>query len=127
MTQLYDKALKPSGLRSTQFTILAAAAANESTTISHLAEALVMERTTLTRNLRPIEKRGLVKITTGEDQRSRKVALTRRGHQRLVDALPLWEHVQAQLEEGMGKQHLQHLLEDLSATVAVAKSATHGL
>ena len=121
VTQLYDRILKPSGLRGTQFSLLAAAAMNESMSISNLADALVMERTTLTRNLRPLERQGLVKISRGEDQRSREVTLTSEGSQRLAAALPLWSQAQDRLEEGMGLQRLRHLFGDLESTVAIAR------
>jgi DNA-binding MarR family transcriptional regulator len=122
VTQFYDRILKPSGLRGTQFTLLAAIAMNESMNISNLAQALVMERTTLTRNLRPLERQGLIKISRGEDQRSREVTLATEGSQRLAAALPLWSQAQDRLQKGLGLQRLRHLLDDLELTVADRKS-----
>ncbi|MBT6147199.1 MAG: winged helix-turn-helix transcriptional regulator [Gemmatimonadetes bacterium] len=122
VTQLYDRILRPSGLRGTQFTLLAVAAQNESMSISNLADILVMERTTLTRNLRPLEKQGLVKIEPGQDPRSRQVSLTAAGGKRLAAALPLWDQAQALLTEGMGQPPLQRLLASLEETVAIAKA-----
>ena len=123
VTQFYDRILKPSGLRGTQFSLLAAAAMNDSMNISNLADALVMERTTLTRNLRPLERQGLVRISRGEDQRSREVTLTPEGSRRLAVALPLWNQAQGRMEEGMGRQRLRHLLGDLESTVAITRRA----
>ena len=121
VTQLYDRVLKPIGLRGTQFNLLAAIVRSESITISHLAERLVMERTTLTRNLRPLEKQGLIKVIPGRDQRTRVVTLTTKGYQTLDNALPLWEQAQARFVEGFGQQHFQGLLTDLSSTIAIAQ------
>ncbi len=121
VSQLYDKVLKPVGLRGTQFSLLAAIARSESITISHLAERLVMERTTLTRNLRPLEKQGLIKVIPGMDLRTRVVTLTTKGYQTLDNALPLWERAQARFVEGFGQQHFQHFLTELSSTITMAQ------
>ncbi|HEY9847811.1 MAG TPA: MarR family transcriptional regulator, partial [Candidatus Caenarcaniphilales bacterium] len=76
VTQLYDKVLQPSGLLATQFTLLSAIALTGSVTITRLAQELVMDRTTLARNLKPLERQGLIQIKPGQDQRTRIVTLT---------------------------------------------------
>lgn len=68
VSQLYDRMLKPSVLRVTQFSLLVELAIVGSTIISELADKMVMDRTTLTRNLKPLEKRGLVVIAPGQDR-----------------------------------------------------------
>lgn len=122
ITQLYDKILKPVSLKGTQFTLLSVIARNDTMTISNLAERLVMERTTLTRNLRPLEKQGLVIISPGSDQRTREVSLTVKGYETFVKALPLWQEAQARFEQGLGKQRFQNLLADLTSTVTIANN-----
>ncbi len=75
ITQLYEDALRPTGLRATQFTLLVATRVMGTATISGLAKGLVMDRTTLTRNMKPLEKHGFIRITPGkEDRREREGA-----------------------------------------------------
>ena len=89
-------------------------------TISQLAQALVMDRTTLTRDLKPLEAQGLIQVSSGADRRTRTVALTARGRQVLTRALPLWERAQARMIEGLGPGGLPGLLRTASRSVAVA-------
>jgi len=120
VTQLYDQILQPSGLLTTQFTLVVAISIAGSTTITRLAEDLVMDRTTLTRNLKPLERQGLIEIVPGQDQRTRVVALTAEGREALTKAIPLWEQVQASVVEGLGQNRWSRLLSDLSDTVLLA-------
>ena len=121
VTQLFDVALHPIGLRGTQLGILVAISSAGSATISRLAEWLVMDRTTLTRDLKPLEKQRLVKIVPGKDRRTRCVALTNRGCETLLKALPLWEKAQARIVKGLGQDRFEALLEGLSEAVSVAR------
>jgi len=115
VTQIYDEIMQKTGLRGTQFTILANIAGYQLLTISVLAEKLVMDRTTLTRNLKPLEKQELIVITPGEDRRTRAVQLSASGHETLASALPLWREAQQKITKQMGKQRLSHLIEELRA------------
>jgi DNA-binding MarR family transcriptional regulator len=90
--------------------------------ISNLADALAMDRTTLARNLKLVEGKGLVKIMPGEDRRERIVILNDKGYSALAKALPLWQEAQSQIIEGFGQSRLDNLLQDLSALVTM----THG-
>ncbi len=84
--------MKPSGVLPTQFTLLVATRALGPVAISKMAEVLVIDRTTLTRNLKPLEREGLLSVVPGkEDQRSREVSLTSKGLKRLEQTLPLWQ------------------------------------
>ncbi len=121
VTQLFDDTLQPSGLRGTQFPILAVVSLAGPETIGRLAERLVMDRTTLTRDLKPLEREGLVEIVPGEDRRTRTVTLTKRGHEALGRALPLWKKAQARIVEDLGEERLRSLLADLSHTVSVIR------
>lgn len=80
-----------------------------------LAEALVMDRTTLARNLKPLEKQELVKVVAGEDRHVHVVMLSDKGYAALARAMPLWQQAQAQIVEGVGQKRLGSLLEELSA------------
>ncbi len=121
VTQAYDAALQPSGLRTTQLTLLAVISKSEPTTISQLGERLVMDRTTLTRNLRPLEKQGLLKISPGEDRRTREVSLTAKGGKALAKGIPLWEKIHARLVGTLGENHWAHMLADLREIVTVVQ------
>ena len=119
VTQAYDAALQPSGLRATQLTLLAVISSSGPTAISQLGERLVMDRTTLTRNLRPLETQGLIGIAPGQDRRTREVRLRAKGRKALAEGLPLWEKVQARFVEALGDSRWRRMLADLAETVAV--------
>ncbi len=121
LTQFYDEILAPSGLYVTQFTTLATLAeAAAPISINHLAELLVMDRTTLTRNLELLRKQHLVRIEEGQDRRMRLVFLTQEGEQALRRAWPLWQEAQARIERALGRERFEGLLADLSAVLAAA-------
>jgi DNA-binding MarR family transcriptional regulator len=96
LTQLYDDALAPSGLRSTQCSILAELASrSESPTLSELAEAMVSDRSSLGHTLRPLVRDGYVALRRGEaDRRTQRVVLTNRGRQKFREGLRHWQTAQ---------------------------------
>ena len=97
VTQHYESAFRGAGLRATQFTVLSALAVAGPLTVSRLARILGMERTTLTRNLRPLESKGWVEVAhDADDQRLRRVTLTPLGLATATGALPAWRKAQAQ-------------------------------
>ena len=123
ITQLYENALRPTGLRATQFTLLVATRVIGTATINGLAQGLVMDRTTLTRNLKPLEKQGFIRIMPGkEDRREREVTLTLAGQEILSEALPLWKTVQQSVIEALGQCRVTRLMKDLSATIEMAQA-----
>ena len=104
VTQYYDQHLAPSGLRTTQFAILAKLAGAGPLSINALAAELTMDRTTLGRNVLPLEREGLVRITASEhDRRSKEVQLSRAGQLRLRAAVGQWAEAQAGFEEAFGR------------------------
>lgn len=109
----YDDVLAPSGLKGTQFTLLNAIVLADSPTITELAQLLLLDRTTLSRNLKPLQQQGLVRLTTGKDARARALALSTQGSQALQKALPLWDKAQASVEQLLGKARLRNLQSDL--------------
>jgi DNA-binding MarR family transcriptional regulator len=123
ITQIYDEALRPLGLQLNQFTLLASIKLLGSTAITRLAEVLFMDQTTLTRNLKPLEKRGLIVITPGEDRRVRVVCLTHEGHMLLDSALPLWEKAQNRITEKFGAQQARELLSILADTTHLSNNS----
>ncbi len=92
----YDNALKPSGLRNTQFTLLASLNRLGETSIGDLADVLAIDGTTLTRNLEILVRRGLVENIVADDARVRYVRITKLGKQTYKEALPLWRKAQRQ-------------------------------
>ncbi|WP_175779783.1 MarR family winged helix-turn-helix transcriptional regulator [Burkholderia anthina] len=121
LTQAYDEVLRPSGLRMTQFSMLARASAVGEMSLSDLAELMAMDRTTLGRNLQPLEREGLVKINVGEDRRERLVSVTPAGQKVLSRALPLWEAVHQRFEQKVGKREAKDLRDTLKRIVNVGR------
>ena len=122
ITSLFDDALRPTGLRISQFGVLVALALAEEATVSKLAALLDLDSTTMTRNLGPLERRGLVVSVVGEDARSRVLRLTDKGRATLAAALRIWKRVQAHVVTGLGDARWKGLLRDLEATTSLARS-----
>ena len=121
ITKLYEEVLRPSGLRATQFSLLMATRVMGPVTVLKLAQVTVMDRTTLTRNLQILEKRGLITIKPGEDRREREINLTAAGMEVLTKVIPLWEEAQERVRKGLGEERLQNLLGDLSEIISLAR------
>jgi DNA-binding MarR family transcriptional regulator len=119
VTQFYDRFLAPSGLHTTQFSILAKLKRMGTATINALARDLVMDRTTLGRNILPLEREGLVVVETGSaDRRSREVRLTEAGAARLRAAVKGWTEAQTRFEATFGRKQSAALRELLRAVSA---------
>ena len=103
VTRAYSKALRPSGLQGTQFSMLVAASMAGGVPLGRLADVLGLERTTMTRNLQLLERDGLIRLAN-VDGRTRNVAVTEAGAARLAQALPLWERAQGELSEKLGAE-----------------------
>jgi DNA-binding MarR family transcriptional regulator len=111
LTQLYENALRPLGLRATQFTILQALSLAGEVTQSQLGGILAMDSTTLTRTLRIMDREGWIAERRGQDQRERRLRLSKAGETQFKRALPAWEKVQSQLRHQLGEQSWKNLLE----------------
>lgn len=121
ITRLYDEFLRPIGLRSTQYSMMMVARVIGPVTLTKLAEMTVTERTTLTRNLTLLEKKGLIVVEPGKDRRERQVSITERGLKVLMEAIPLWESAQAHIERGLGGGRMDSLLKDLSEIITLSR------
>jgi len=106
ITQTYDAALKDTGLRITQYSILANLDRLKSLSITELANVMVIDRTTLTRNLRPLQRDGLVVLSDGPDKRSRALTLTDKGRQLFKTARPLWRQTERKGRQGIDSEEL---------------------
>ena len=114
LTQVYDAALRPASLAMNQFTLLVAIHLFEAVPITQLAQELFTDQTTVTRNIKLLEKRGLVVINPGADRRIKLVSLTVAGQVTLEQAIPLWEQAQKDVIQHFGQQKWQTLLSLLS-------------
>jgi DNA-binding MarR family transcriptional regulator len=116
MARRYDEALRPAGLSSGQFSIMMSLNRPEAPTMGQVATLLAMDRTTLTANLKPLARRGLVKVVADEaDRRSRRLRLTSAGRAALAKAMPLWEEAQAETGRLLGGADPAMLRADLIA------------
>lgn len=122
VTQLYDEMLRPAGIRVTQYSLLVALKLVGPVLVTDLAEKIVMDRTTLTRNLEVMEKQGLVSVAPGEDRRTRQVTITETGTKVLLEAYPLWQQAQAKLRDNLGEDQLQALMAGLTSLIAVSQA-----
>jgi DNA-binding MarR family transcriptional regulator len=111
LTQLYDQALRPLGLRATQFTILQALSLAGEVSQGQLGEMLAMDSTTLTRTLEIMARHGWIAERRGEDRRERRLRLAKAGETQFKRALPAWEKVQSRLRHKMGEQTWKNLLQ----------------
>jgi len=119
MTQLYDSHLAPCGLRSSQFAVLARLKELGSASVAELAEALVMDRTTVTRNVTPLQRDGLVQVDMHvSDGRRKAIVLTAQGRERLAAARPHWRRAQAEFEAHFGAQKAAQMRSLLRAVPA---------
>ncbi len=110
VSQLYDAALAPCGLRSTQRSILMHIARAGTPTMGELAAALVLDRSALAHNLKPLERDGFVTVRVDpDDKRSRLIQLTRRGEGKLNETMAYWKDAQQRFEDAFGAARAQVL------------------
>lgn len=104
--QIYDKALASSGLKITQFSVLTAVghAQGGDLPLGVIANAIDMDKSTLTRALKPLARDGFVTLNTGEDRRQRSVKLTANGELLLAQATISWSHAQSEIETMLGER-----------------------
>lgn len=123
VTQLFNAALQPAGLRSTQFVLMVVVRAEEPVSLPRLAHALVMDRSTLSRNLKPLERDGLLRVAPAKSGRGSVVRLSAKGLGRLAEAVPLWQEAQGRFVESLGLGRWERLREALAATVPAKTGA----
>jgi DNA-binding MarR family transcriptional regulator len=110
ITQFYDQAMRPLGLRGTQFTILQALTLAGEVSQGQLGQILAIDSTTLTRTLEIMRRRGWIVKQRGEDQREWRLRLTASGKAQFKRALPSWEEVQTRLRSQLGSDRWEKLL-----------------
>ena len=121
ISQIYDEFLKPSGLKATQTALLMTVKSFGGATVSKLAKSTITDRTTVTRNLKLLEKKGLVKTEPGEDQREKVVTITDKGIDALLCAYPFWEEAQHHVAEIIGEDKSANIVKELSGMVSMLR------
>lgn len=122
VTQLYDQILAPIGLRSTQVVILVASQVLGPCGFARLARELVMDRSTITRNLQPLVAQGLLKVSGKIGRGGKSVEITPAGQQALGSAVPYWEEAQGQLRKHLGPDRWDRVMADLSSVVGSTRA-----
>jgi DNA-binding MarR family transcriptional regulator len=117
LSQIYDDAMRPLGLRMTQFSILQALSLTGPKLQGELAEFLALDSTSFTRAVQQLRRRGWVKTVKGRDRRERLVSLSKSGEAELAQARPAWEAVQKEVGSLLGEER-RHGLIQLSTAVA---------
>ena len=120
VTRLYDDILRPTGLRATQLAVLVAVGNEDATSITELAKFMGMDRSTLTRNLAPLEREGLIRVGNEGWRRSRIVEITNKGRSRLREALPFWEKAQQTMRQKLGGRRWPVIMADLDDLIRAA-------
>lgn len=119
MGKRFDEAFRPIGLNNWQFTLLMALATPKPRTVSQVAAELGMDRTTATKNLQPLERRGLVEIRAdAADRRVRRITLTPEGQALLGEAIARWRSVNDAIAAPLGRSELAALMSGLAAITA---------
>lgn len=125
ISQLYDMALAPSGIKTTQRAILAQIARSEPTTVGKLAEALVIDGGALAHTLKPLQRDGLVAVAVDpDDRRNRLITLTRHGRKKLAETEGLWAKAQQGFEAAFGPAESESLREALGFMISDEFAAT---
>lgn len=119
VTQFYDAEMRRHGIRPTQGTILAALQATESWTMAELSEFLGMDRTTLVRNLRPLQRDGLAQVAGGGHGKLVELSITNKGRKQIEKLTPAWKTAQSATVKTLGEKRWSAILSDLK-TVATA-------
>lgn len=113
ITAHYDRIISPSGLKATQFSLLMTVLLREKANLSQLANMLGMDRTTVSRNVRLLEQKGMISVSSGEDRREQCIDLTDAGRETVNLAIPLWEKAQAEVADKLGVEWVQGFLTNL--------------
>ncbi|MCA8928022.1 MAG: winged helix-turn-helix transcriptional regulator [Alphaproteobacteria bacterium] len=120
VTNLFDQAFEPIGLRCTQMTVLMAVAVHEPATIRYLSDVVVLDASSLSRALDPLERDGLIVREVGQSRRSREIRITPAGMEKIRQAAPLWMEAQQVFLSILGKENIS-VFEDLLERTARIK------
>ena len=121
ISRYFDEALQPSGLRSGQLIMLMTIARLGSPTYGQLARDMVMDTSTIARNLQPLAREGLISLTPGPDRRRKTVTVTDKGVDQIRTAIPLWREAQKRFVDEVGADQWANMLSGLSVTLRGAR------
>lgn len=121
VTQYYDAQMRRHGIRPTQGTILASLAGRDIWSMAELSERLGMERTTLVRNLRPLQRQGFVRVNGGGHGRLVELAITIKGKKQIEKLAPAWKSVQSTVVKTLGKKRWSSILSGLETAALALK------
>ena len=122
VTQYYDSYLKASGIRSTQLSVLLSISLNDGITVNEMADLLVMDQTTVTRNVAILEQRGyIISSAAVDDGRKRHLAVTDKGVEKLEEVMPLWDAAQSRLESNLGPERFRDMLKLIGQLITVTR------
>lgn len=123
VTQLYDKVLEPTNLKITQYSMLANIAKHKAVSVSQLGNILLLDQTTITRNVNLLKKNGYVAITQdSQDGRSKIISLTTTGLEKLNEAAPIWMDLQKKIIHDIGLEQYINFYDTLQKIQKVVKS-----
>jgi len=122
VTQFFDRHLESADIRATQFTLLLTLTSSGGKTLTEMAEGLVMDRTTLTRNLKPLEKAGFITTVKLADRRTKGYTLTEKGQLAIEKGVPLWRKAQQQITHQLGDDRYNKLLGELKLVRSYANT-----
>jgi len=125
VTQFYDSEMRRHGIRPTQGTILSSLMARESWTMAELSDWLGMERTTLVRNLRPLQRDGFVKVGGGGRGRLVELAITAKGRKQIEKLTPAWKSAQRAVVKTLGENRWSAILSDLETAALALNKSNH--
>jgi DNA-binding MarR family transcriptional regulator len=126
VTQAFDEALRPTGLQPTQFSLLVAVRLLGEVGVSDLADEVVADPTTLSRNLAVLQRRRFIGVAIGADRRTRLVRLTDEGHAVLARALPAWQEMNRRLSRDMGAERLAEMVRQADMLTRIASGDRAG-
>ncbi|MFG3433787.1 MarR family winged helix-turn-helix transcriptional regulator [Lysinibacillus fusiformis] len=123
VTQLYDKLLQPTGLKVTQYSMLAHIDLQQAVSISRLGEILLLDQTTVTRNINLLKQYGYVELKRDpQDARTKNIMLTEKGLEKLHEAAPIWQTIQDQIIDDIGVEKYADFYDTLRTMQKIIQS-----
>lgn len=123
VTQFYDNLLQPTGLKVTQYSMLANIDLQQSVSISRLGEILLLDQTTITRNINLLKRNGYVDLTRDpQDARAKVITLTDKGVEKLNEATPIWQDIQERIINDIGLEKYNDFYETLKTIQKIIQS-----
>lgn len=119
VSKIYEKEMRGAPIHGPQFSLMIIIAKRGPQTITSLARDIGADRTTLTRNLRQLERKGVIEISAGKDDRTKAVTLSAAGEQAIRDSVPYWKKAQTKVLKALGEDRWARMLGDLSAVAAL--------